>query len=379
MRNIFLILLILFNVNLFSQDEKIIESIQFLKNGELVKAQNLIDDLLYKVENKSNPFAWYSKGVIYHVISESEDLRVKKDNINYLEETFISYKNAMQYDKTKQYQSDLTKRLNILANQFSNKGVKYFNENKFSDALSNFEYSIEISKMPMFNRIDTNTIYNAALSAYFAKNYDQSLKHFLKLIDVKYNNPEIYFNISEVYKIKNEVESSLNYLKKGIEIYPTNTKLFDQLINSLIDINQKDDAKNYLEEKVKSSTSNFNYYLLLSDLLDTKEEFDRKELLINEAIKYGSNNYKPYYKLGILYFNRAIEQNELVNSLTDELEYKAQKRKVDEYFQNSLFQIEKSYKLKSDEKNTLLKLKFLYKRFNQEEKLQIVLKQLGEK
>lgn len=379
MRNIFLILLILFNVNLYSQDEKITESIQFLKNGELVKAQNLIDDLLYKVENKSNPFAWYSKGVIYHVISESEDLRVKKDNINYLEETFISYKNAMQYDKTKQYQSDLTKRLNILANQFSNKGVKYFNENKFSDALSNFEYSIEISKMPMFNRIDTNTIYNAALSAYFAKNYDQSLKHFLKLIDVKYNNPEIYFNISEVYKIKNEVESSLNYLKKGIEIYPTNTKLFDQLINSLIDINQKDDAKNYLEEKVKSSTSNFNYYLLLSDLLDTKEEFDRKELLINEALKYGSNNYKPYYKLGILYFNRAIEQNELVNSLTDELEYKAQKRKVDEYFQNSLFQFEKSYKLKSDEKNTLLKLKFLYKRFNQEEKLQIVLKQLGEK
>lgn len=377
-----LAILMLFSIlssTINAQNEKLNKVIASIKANDIKTAKINIDDLSNTSENNSNADVWFFKAVVYHSIYESNDANIIALSNDPLSEAYYSYKKAIEFDKTKKYQSDLTKRLNVLSNQFSNKGVKEYNEYRYEKALQFFENSLEISNMPMFLRTDSNTIYNAAMCAALAKKYDKAIGYYENLIKINYGGPDIYYNLSDLFKTQNNIDNALNTLKAGIEKYPDNSvKLVNQLINLYIDSNKKAEAKDMLETIISKGTDKPNYYTVLASLYDSGKDFDKVTELYSKAIQLDNSDYSSNFQLGALWYNKAIKQNEFVNTLTDENEFKAEKGKVDEYFKNALPYFERADNIKPNSKNVLSKLKILYKRFNNTEKYNSVCKQLGE-
>lgn len=375
---IFILITILINV-LQAQNNKIVNVVNSLKSNDLKTAKKDIDEIIKGLEHESDVDAWFYNAVVYHSIYESEDVNISNLSNDPLSEAYYSYKKVNEFDKTKKYQSDLTKRLNVLANQYSNKGVREYNEYKYEKALQSFENSIEINSMPMFLRTDSNSLYNAAMCASLAKKYDKAIRYYEKLIEVKYGGSEIFLNLSELFKIQNNIEKALSVLNVGIEKYPNNsTKLVNQLINLYLDSSKKAEAKQLLDNIILKGTKEPNYYIVLASLYDSEKDFDKVIELYTKALELNNSDYNSNYQMGALWYNKAIKQNEFVNTLTDEIQFKAEKAKVDEYFHKSLPYFESADKIKPNSKNVLSKLKFLYKRFNNTEKYNSVCKQLGE-
>ena len=362
-----------------AQDTKLVDISNLLKNGDLIKAKSKIDELIIGVEYKNSAEAWFLNAVTYHSIYESDDINVKNLDSNPINEAYYSYKKTIEFDKTKKYQSDIIKRLNVLANQYSNKGVMEYNEYKYEKALESIENSLEINNMPMFLRTDSNLLYNAAMCADLAKKFDKAIGYYEKLIEINFGGSDIYLNLSDLYKNKNSIDDALNTLKSGINKHPnTSTKLVNQLINLYLDSNKKTEAKELLDNIVANGTQEASYYVVLASLYDTEKDFDKVIELLSKAIELNNTDYNSNFQLGALWYNKAIKQNEFVNTLTDEMQFKAEKAKVDDYFKNSLPYFENADKIKPSSKNVLSKLKFLYKRFNNTEKYNSVCKQLGE-
>lgn len=370
---------LLFISSIQAQNDKINKVIAALKANDIKTAKVNIDDVINGLEYENNVDAWFYKAVVYHSIYESDDVNITSLSNDPLSEAYYSYKKATEFDKTKKFRSDLTIRLNVLSNQFSNKGVKEYNEYKYDKALQSFENSLEINDMPMFLRTDSNALYNAAMCATLAKKYDKAIEYYDKLIKIKYGGSDIYLNLSDLYKTQNNIDNALNTLKAGIEKFPNSSvKLVNQLINLYIDSNKKAEAKDLLESIVSKGTDQASYYVVLASLYDSEKDFEKVIGFYAKAIELNSSDYNSNYQMGALWYNKAIKQNEFVNTLTDEMQFKAEKAKVDEYFKNALPYFESADKIKPNSKNVLSKLKFLYKRFNYIEKYNSVCKQLGE-
>ncbi|OFX43584.1 MAG: hypothetical protein A2046_01530 [Bacteroidetes bacterium GWA2_30_7] len=374
----FILISILINI-VQAQDVQFVKIFEEINSGQLKSAKSKIDEIIKGVEYKNSVDAWFCNAVVYHTIYESEDINIKNLSQEALSEAFYSYKKTNEFDKTKKYQSEMTKRLNVLANQYSNKGVREYNEYKYEKALESFENSLEINNMPMFLLTDSNSLYNAAMCATLAKKYDKAVKYYEKLIEIKYGGSDIYLNLSDLYKTQNNIDNALNILKSGIEKFPNNsTTLVNQLINLYLDSNKKAEAKELLENIVSKGTNESSYYVVLASLYNPENEFDKVSELYKKAIELNNADYNSNYQMGALWYNKAIKQNEYVNTLTDEMQFKAEKAKVDEYFKNTLPYFENADKIKPNSKNVLSKLKFLYKRFDNTEKYNSVCKQLGE-
>jgi tetratricopeptide (TPR) repeat protein len=361
-----------------AQDSKVASAFNFLKAGELDKAKTDIDLAVENGESMYKSKTWFVRALVYHTIYEANKPELLKVCDKPLTFALEAYLKTIEYDKTKEFNADITKRLNVLSSQFKSKGAKDFQIYNYSAALESFQQALQIENLPFFLRTDTNTIYNAAVSANLAKKYLISIDYFNKLIDLKYGKGETYLQLSEIYKSSEKIDLAKSVLLNGLKLYPENSKLVDQLINIYISLNQTSEARQILENIVSKGTNNGDYYYFLAGMYDYATEFEKVKSLYLKSIELNPKNGNAYFKLGMINYNLAVKENEKINSITDDMLYKTAKAKVEEYFKQALPNFEKARELNISENSMFKSLKFLYQRYNQKEKLNEINKLLGE-
>ena len=181
-----IIVIFFFSGMLFAnaQKAKVTSANSYLSYGEIAKAKDAID--LAKDHEKSRDLArtWFIRGKVYHSIFDSKDPSIKALAPDALLITYTSYIKARELDLKGWHTEDIKKMLGICALQFINKGVADYANGEFEEAMIGFENSIAINKLPEFNKIDTLSIFNAALTAEKMEDYKSAKSYYNELISL---------------------------------------------------------------------------------------------------------------------------------------------------------------------------------------------------
>ncbi len=351
----------------------------YLRNGKLDKAKEFIDITINHPTTKEDAKAWFYRGNIYLSIHMSENPEYKALDKNALDIALESYKKAQELDKSKEFFTDIITNLFVISEQYYNLGVAAYNAETYMDAMNAFQQSMIVSEM-MGSR-DTMAIYNVALTAEMAKENNVAEKYYNELLNMGFNNAEVFMSMSRIYMAKGDTIQALNYIKRGRESFPDDFNLLINEINVYLLSGDVEKALENLEIAAQKDNTNPTIFFAVGVAYDqlkgkhpesAEELFTKAESSYQKAIELDPQYFDPIYNLGALYVNSAAVLIEEANKLplSEEKKYNELIENANIMLNKSLPNLERAIELQPDDLNTMISLKEIYTRLNKLDKLQ---------
>lgn len=389
MRTLSLLLIFLLSVTtLFAQKGKVTSALSYKEAGKLDKAMAAIEEAIVatnpKAESSINwPRTWEVRGEIYQAVFQSKDENYKKLHADPLSEAFKSYQKAIELDSKNRFSNSVRIKLQLLIGDLIHQAETAFNAQNFANAFSSFEQILVIENTPVYKaelpeQVDTVIIYNAALSAYNAKLYDEAINYFKKAAFYNYNKAQTYERLSESYLSKKDTTGALDALQQGLKVYPGNSAILVQLINIYEKANRLNEAMKYLDLAISKEPNNESFYLFRGILLDRMKNPEDAIKSYLKAIELKPGNFDAFFNLGIVYYNLGVIQIDVANAVPSNQpeKYEAEKVKADLEFKKALPYLEKAHEIKTEDRSLLEALKNVYYRLQMLDKYEVMLESL---
>jgi len=343
------------------------------------EAKKAIDEAMLSEENKTNEKAWYYRALIYLALYGNEKYGYLCDNC--LITSYESFTKLNELNPDNEW-AEIIKNvnMNILMQNFFNKGVDDFNHAKFSDALTSFEY---VQKL---NPADTLAVLNSAFAADKAKNLEKAKLYYNRLINMNYRDDNIYLSLATIYKQENDSARALMTIRDGRKVFPDSLSLMLTEINLLLSAGRGKDASEVMETAITKDPQNQSLYLALGSTYDQlanprdaagndlprpmnySELMNKAEQTYLRGLALNANNFELNYNLGAIYFNQGAELANAANNTKDNTAFEAAKAKANAKFLQSEPYLEKAFELNGTDKATLTSLKMLYARTGETDK-----------
>lgn len=283
-------------------------------NGAMASIKS-VEGMLETMEPKYKAQYYYLKA---QTLAGTKKYKAAADNFNKL------FKYEEEIGKAK-YTKDAKPQLQVIVQKVSERAIKLFNAgDKFDKASDDFYLTYKLSPT------DTSYLYNAAISASRAKNYDKSLKFYKELRDVGYTGiAKQYFAVSAASGKKENVgnlENQKTYVKLGTHTDPTievsKSKEADIIKNIAYNYVNNGDTENAtlaIQEARKVNPKDVNLILVEADIYVKLKQWDMFAKLMKEAIELDPNNPNLFFNLGVVnqnegktddavdYYKKAIE------------------------------------------------------------------------
>lgn len=322
----------------------------------LEKARVNIDAASEHPDTKDETKTWLFKGNVYLAIFQHEfnqnvmaikDVTDagKKQNMALLTTPLTNlliasdaYIKGNTLDVKKVYTDDLTKGLGDCNALLQNAGIANYQQKKFIEASPLFEKAYEISLS--VSKLDTNSLSNAAISAYSGGAYDKSIVLYRKLADVKYNKGNSWLMLGKSYLGIKDSAGYKKAIEDGLQAWPQDADLLTESVNIKMAAGQSVQAIEQLNTLVKQrpndATLEFvvgNVYDRMANPTDAKGVMSTKPTNYEELLDQAVIHYKKaieidpkygdaLYNLGVLYYNQSVEYyNRSTSTLTDAAKY----------------------------------------------------------
>jgi tetratricopeptide (TPR) repeat protein len=307
----------LMTISSFAQKDELKAAGKALKKDDFKTAKEAIlplESMEETMDSKYKAEYYFIKGQAY-----------AKSNVEKAAEAYnklFAYEKEIGKDK---YTKEAQPKLNDLIQYVSNQAVTFYNDDKdYKKASENFYLTYKLSPS------DTSFLYNAAVSASLAKEYDASLSYYKELQSVGYTG--IATEYFATNKESGEVESlgtkqnRDSMVKFGKYIDPTQetseskqSEIVKNISYVLINQGKTDEAIIAIKEARKADPKDLNLLLNEAQLYIQLEQMDKFGALMQEAIKLDPTNPTLFFNLGVVnanekktedaigYYERAIE------------------------------------------------------------------------
>ncbi|MFT4781900.1 MAG: tetratricopeptide (TPR) repeat protein [Pseudohongiellaceae bacterium] len=308
----------LMTIGAFAQKAELKVAEKAIKNSEFaaaLTAVNSLDAMEASMEAKYKAKYYYLKG---QALSGQDSYSESADAFNKL----FSYE--IEIGKAK-YTKLAQPMLNSMIEKISNKAAKLYNDDKdYKGASENFYLTYRLYPL------DTTTLYNAAISASLAKEYDLALDFYNELKTIGYTG--VLTQYLAVNKETNETENLGGkgqrdlMVKAGGYINPTDETTESKQIEIIKNIGyilvsqgKTEEAIIAIKEARKSNPKDLNLLLNEADLYVKLEQMDKFGDLMEEAITLDPTNPTLFFNLGVVnqnqkktdealrYYKKAIE------------------------------------------------------------------------
>jgi tetratricopeptide (TPR) repeat protein len=307
----------LITLSTFAQKDELKAAGKALKKDDFKTAKEAIlplESMEETMDSKYKAEYYFIKGQAYG-----------KSNVEKAAEAYnklFAYEKEIGKDK---YTKEAQPKLNDLIQYVSNQAVTFYNDDKdYKKASENFYLTYKLSPS------DTSFLYNAAVSASLAKEYDASLSYYKELQSVGYTG--IATEYFATNKESGEVESlgtkqnRDSMVKFGKYMNPTQetseskqSEIVKNISYVLINQGKTDEAILAIKEARKADPKDLNLLLNEAQLYIQLEQMDKFGALMQEAIKLDPTNPTLFFNLGVVnsnekkiedairYYERAIE------------------------------------------------------------------------
>ena len=362
----------------------------YLKDGKLDKAMEAINQCVLDPSTAQDAKAWFLRGNIYLEISNTQNAKYKELDPDPLPKALESYKKAVEFDPKKEYYDDIVAKLNWQRNNYYNAGVDNYNKKMFKEAMVNFSKGAEV--LEMANVPDTVSLLNAATCASLANEKESAKDLYIKLLKLNYKSPQVFMTISDLYRLDRDSVNALKFIRMGQQVYPTDFRLFLSETNIYLTFNKTEKALNNLKVALKQDSTNASVAFAMGTIYDNlsndtaRTVGERSDAFKNaldaykNAIRLNADYFDAIYNLGAIYVNKAATIEEEANKLPLDAtaKYDQLKAEANSYLETALPYLEKATTLQPADLNTLVTLKQIYARTNQNDKVKAIQEKINE-
>ncbi len=366
----------------FAQKSQVVSAWNYLNNGELDKARTAINTATNDEITKIMAKTWFYRGNIYLAIYS--DTTRKDKSVNDLNEAYISYKKAKEFDLKGEFKLDMMNPWLTVSYFTFNEAVIPYNAKDYQLAYDNFNRVSEIYEIVNSTYkqdiIDTLASFYAANAAVKIGKYDEASEIYNDLLNTKhFEDPEIYSNLADIALQIKDTTAAINQLDKGIAKYPANQTLRIKQLNLYLFSHRFNEVIDKLKAAIEKEPTRADLYQALGSAYENTKDTTNSRKAYEKALALNPNDFVANYSLGALIYNSAVEKIKLMNDLptSNQKGYDKLKAEGDFLLTKSLPYLQKALSIKEDDLETLNALKELYARLNMMDKLEEVKKTIS--
>ena len=150
-----------------------------------------------------------------------------------LGEALKAYKEAARLDTGSKSKKDISEALKSISEKYSEDAYAAYSLGDMSKASVLFENAAEAAGTAPYSTLDTNSVYNAAYTAWAANELERAEKLFNKGIELGYagSDGDSYAKLADIAEKTERPEAQKSYLEKGFSKYPQSQAILVGLIN----------------------------------------------------------------------------------------------------------------------------------------------------
>jgi len=261
-------------------------------------AKESIDKASANDKTATLPQTYALKGAIYAIYTVKDSVPATANPLFATAEENL--KKAKEVDTKGEYKDMIEDAYRNLAQYKRNEGVNEYKAKKYDMAYASFDKYREI------RTDDTDAMYFTALSASLAQKYPEAIVNYKRLLDTKYSrNPEVYYDLSNIYLAAKDTANSLNIVTEGIAKYPADGELRKRQIELYIKKGKQQEVIGLIQSAIANDPKNkqLDYYggFTYTQLGDAAANAQRKSKDQAEKDKLEQTKLDNYAKAAELY------------------------------------------------------------------------------
>jgi tetratricopeptide (TPR) repeat protein len=302
-RSILAVLLTILYLSAGAQNAAVTNAILYQRDGNLLKAKQSIDQACENEKTKSQAKTWYYKGFIYSDIYKSDKVEVKEQAPDALKESTNALMKAEELEKnpngeyTKLAENQLQENwVNLV-----NRGIAYFQTQKYQDALDMYEMAIQIKPS------DTTAYVYGAFAAEGLKKDEIVQKYSNKLLAMNYKSLYVYSNVINAALNKKDYPKALELCQKALADFPNERTLLQMRTLAYSDGGKIDEGIEVLKNELKTKSYDIELLTNLAVLYGYKKDNEKAMEVYTKIIAIEPHNFFANYNASVINFEKGKE------------------------------------------------------------------------
>jgi tetratricopeptide (TPR) repeat protein len=226
---------------------------------------------------------------------------------------FAALKRSKEVDAKGRYEDDVDDYCNFYRGQFSQIGIKFYEEEKWSESAQ------ALIGAGMFGEAmgasDSLYFFYGGLAAFNVDSLDMAEEAFSRTTKYGYQAGTSTYYYSQTLQKQGKTDEAETMIKAQVARYPGDKDILIEMVNLYIDSDRKPEAVVALNEAIAIDPNNGALVYTAGTIYENMEDFDNAEKQYLRAIELDAADVNSLSAMGGLYFNKGADVNNAANKL----------------------------------------------------------------
>lgn len=268
-----------------------------------------------------------------------------------LERALTSYEKAASLDEKGKKTKDLKEAFRMLSTKFTDEAYTAYTLGDMKKASYYFTKAVEASEQQPYAVIDTNALYNSALTSYILGEYDSAKGYYEKCLALGYYGDEgdAYAKLADIASKEGNVDACREYLEKAFQQFPQSQSVLVGLINFYMNSGENTDRLFELVDAAKQNEpNNASLYYVEGNINLQLGREDAAVAAYSKCSEINPDYEFGYIGIGQLYYNKAVAIQEKATNEMDDAKYNVLVSEFEVALKNCIEPFETAYALTKD-------------------------------
>lgn len=244
--------------------------------------------------------------------------------------------------------------------QFNMGAQQLYKDENYKGAASAYELAAKFNET--IGKLDSTSLYNAAVSYQLAKEYVKAAEKYELLAEKGYKPAESYANAITNYVDAKQLVKVAPLIETAIKKYPNDKDVLIAGVNYYFGVNDMKSAQMLLNKAVEQDPNNYILLYNVGTITLNQGDFDKAEASLKKAIELKPDYYEAQYQLGAVYVNKYAHLSEQLDSMnSNDPKYKEIDDQAKATIKLAVEPLEKYLGKYPDDKATLLNMTKIYR------------------
>lgn len=346
------------------QKSRVLSVIQLIESEKYEEAKESIELAVWNDRTSEWSRTYYARGLLcqqaYEAGKEKNDKKLYTLYPDQLIVAYDSYEKALDLNPGNRIIRAIAKNYYTMANDFQTEGKEYYRDKAYSKALVAFEHALLVSRSHLVSvKIDTSLIYNTAMAAYQAKNWEKSIGYLTGLNEDQYG-PEAALLLYQAHLHHGDTLTAEEVLTEAVDRYKSDQEIVLQLTDLMVSSERIEEAVALLDTAAHRHPDNALFPWTRGLVLEKSEKYEAAINSLELALELAPDEAGIHYGLGICYFNMGVSDEERARLISDNRTYMEVMEDARSHFMRAVKYLEEARELDPGHPGIHSRLNLLY-------------------